>query len=114
MSFIGNEEVDKIVSVLLDKHGEDLVVINLAAKSFLADFFVIATANSDVHKDTLVDYTKETLDDMGISYKTEGESSSNWVLIDAGFVVVHIFSKEGRDFYRLENLWSDSPIHHIS
>ncbi|AER66732.1 iojap-like protein [Thermovirga lienii DSM 17291] len=114
MSITENSEVSRIVSTLIDKQGEDLVVIDLSSKSYLADFFVLATANSDVHKDTLVEYTKDLLEEMGMTYRVEGESTSNWVLIDAGIIVVHIFSRQGRDFYRLENLWSSCPIHHFS
>jgi len=114
MSFTPNREVEAVVNVLLDKQGEDLVIIDLSEKSYLADFFVLATANSDVHKDTLVEYTKDLLEEMGMPYRVEGESSSNWVLIDAGIIVIHIFSRKGRDFYRLENLWAGCPLHNVS
>jgi ribosome-associated protein len=103
------KEYGPIIEALLAKHGLEIDFIDLRGISGFADAFIIATARSDINARTLRDAAADALDSMGLSYKTEGESSSKWSLIDAGHVVVHIFSREGREFYRLERLWGDAP-----
>ena len=63
----------------------------------------------EINATTLREAAEDAMDAMGLAYKTEGETSSKWSLIDAGDVVVHIFSRNGRDFYKLERLWDDAP-----
>ncbi|MDR3255829.1 MAG: ribosome silencing factor [Synergistaceae bacterium] len=103
------DEYFPIIEALQAKHGLDIDFIDLRGISGFADAFIIATARSDINARTLRDAAEDALDSMGLSYKVEGESSSKWGLIDAGHVVVHIFSREGREFYRLERLWGDAP-----
>ena len=77
--------------------------------SSIADYFVIATGDGHVHIKALADKVRETLSKLNkkISH-TEGFESKNWILLDYYSVVVHIFSKEARDYYGLENLWGDA------
>ena len=103
------EEYLPIVEVLQAKHAIDIDFIDLRDISGFADAFIIATARSEINARTLRDSAEEALDSMGLSYKVEGEASSRWALIDAGHVVIHIFSREGREFYNLERLWGDAP-----
>lgn len=103
------DEYRPIVDALLAKHAKDVELIDLELVSGFADAFIIATSRSDVNARALRDAVEDALDEMGLAYKIEGENSDRWSLIDAGDVLIHIFSREGREFYKLERLWGDAP-----
>jgi ribosome-associated protein len=103
------EEYLPIIEALRDKHALDVDFIDLRNISGFADAFIIATARSEINARTLRDAAEDSLESMGLSSKIEGEASSRWLLIDAGNVVIHIFSRAGREFYNLERLWGDAP-----
>ena len=107
---IQTEEYMPIIEALQAKHGQDIDLIDLSEISGFADAFVVATARSEINARTLREAAEEALDSMGLAYKVEGEMSSRWSLIDAGHIIVHIFSRNGREFYNLERLWGDAPI----
>jgi ribosome-associated protein len=104
-----SKEYMPIVKALQDKHALDIILIDLRQVSGFADAFIVATARSEINASALMDAATEALDGMKISYKVEGAESSRWKLIDAGAVLIHIFSKSGREFYDLERLWGDAP-----
>lgn len=104
------EEYMPIIEALQSKHGLDIDLIDLSGISGFADVFIIATARSEINARTLREAAEDALDSMGLAYKIEGETSSRWCLIDAGYIVVHVFSRSGREFYNLERLWGDAPI----
>jgi len=105
----------------LDKQAEDVVVIDLRQLSSVADFFVICTAGSARQTDAILQHVEAALAELRSSVlHTEGANrpvgpprSSNqetqWVLLDCGDLVVHIFDRTTREFYRLEDLWADAP-----
>jgi len=100
-----------IVEILDDKQAEDILMLDIADLAPFADYFIIATATSDRQSKTLVETVVDTLRDQRIKpLFIEGESRSGWQLIDYGEVIVHIFSPELRDFYRLEELWSQAKV----
>ncbi|NLH95589.1 MAG: ribosome silencing factor [Synergistaceae bacterium] len=103
-----SKEVQTIVKSLSDKHAEKITVMNLGESTTLADTFILATANSDVHMNTLMETTLDTLEELGLPSRLEGASSPRWRLIDAGNLVIHIFSRQGRDFYGIERIWGDA------
>lgn len=103
-------EYEDICSALSDKRAQDIVVLDLGDAGTLADVFILATGNSEVHMKTLMETAEEALKRRGMAVQVEGEHSSNWRLIDAGDVAVHIFSRKGREFYRLEKLWPDAEM----
>jgi ribosome-associated protein len=103
-----SKETLAIIKSLSDKHAEKIVALNLGEATTLADTFVLATANSDVHMNTLMEAAKDTLEDLNLPVRVEGTSSARWRLIDAGNLVVHIFSRQGRDFYGIERIWGDA------
>jgi ribosome-associated protein len=103
------EEFMPIIETLVSKHGLDIDFIDLRGISGFADAFIITTSRSEVNAQALGDAVLDVLDKMGIAYKSEGGSGAKWRLIDAGHVVIHIFSREGREFYKLERLWGDAP-----
>ena len=104
----------------LDKQAEDVVILDLRPVSTIADFFLICTADNARQLDALKDHIEATLLKLGRRVQhTEGSRSptapgpaapeSRWVLIDCGDVVVHLFDRPARQFYRLEDLWADAP-----
>ena len=103
----------------LDKQAEDVVILDLRPVSTIADFFLVCTADNVRQLDALKDHIEAALLKLGRRVQhTEGSSASTpgaaapesrWVLIDCGDVVVHLFDRSAREFYRLEELWADAP-----
>ena len=92
------------------KKASDIVVFEVTAVTSIADYFVIATADSKRQIKTCADYIEETLSLKGIrSHHLEGITNLEWVLMDYGDIIVHIFDKDSRLYYGLERLWGDTP-----
>jgi ribosome silencing factor RsfS/YbeB/iojap len=90
-----------------DDKAEDVVVIDLKGKSAFADYMVIATGRSNRQVVAIADHLAERLKQTGRGYTpVEGKQGGDWVLVDAGDVVVHIFRPEPRAFYALEKMWA--------
>ncbi len=93
-----------------DDKAEEVVVIPLAGKSDMADFMVVATGNSQRHLGTLAQHLRDRIKSTSFrDVRVEGEGLSDWVLVDLGDVIVHLFRAETRAFYALEKLWMDAP-----
>ena len=106
------EQAKKMVNTayqaLDEKKGEDIKIINLEGISVLADYFIIANGTNSSQVQALVDNVEEELHKAGYSLKQrEGYSNGNWVLLDFGDIIVHIFDRENRLFYDLERIWRD-------
>ncbi|WP_373506085.1 ribosome silencing factor [Aestuariivirga sp.] len=100
--------LDMILAQLDDAKAEQVVTIALDDKSAIADTMVVATGRSNRHVGAIADHLVEKLKAAGRrDLKIEGMPQCDWVLVDAGDVVVHIFRPEVRSFYNLEKLWSD-------
>jgi ribosome-associated protein len=101
---------DLILNQLEDDKAQDVVVIDLEGKSPVTDTMIIASGRSHRHVSALADHVLRALKDAGAGrVKVEGLQAGDWVLIDAGDVVVHLFRPEVREFYNLEKLWSVRP-----
>jgi len=98
--------VKEIAEVLDQKQGEEIVVLDVSKVSNLSDYFLVATANSDPHMEALRDSVLEILERQSVQiiYYDKGRGY-DWLVIDGGYFIVHIFSKKGREFYSLEDLW---------
>jgi ribosome-associated protein len=95
------------VSSLEDDKAEDITVIDLAGKTSISDFMIIASGRSHRHVAAIADHLVERLKKRGLMpLSVEGLAQSDWVLVDAGDVIVHLFRPEVRDFYNLEKMWS--------
>jgi ribosome-associated protein len=95
-----------VLTSLEDSKGEDIAPIDLTGKSALADFMIIATGRSQRHVTAMADRLLEELRTAGGQHiRVEGLQGGDWVLIDAGDVIVHIFRPEVRAFYNLEKMW---------
>lgn len=95
---------EAVVNALEDKKAIDPQYIDFKGLSSIADGFVIATGNSDIHMQTLLRAADEVLIAEGCQTKVEGENSTQWILIDAGDILVHIFSAKSREYYSLERI----------
>lgn len=101
-----NFALDTVLASLEDSKAEDIVPIDIQSKSSLADFMVIASGRSHRHVAAVADRLLKALKDAGLgTARVEGLSGADWVLIDAGDVIVHIFRPEVREFYNLEKMW---------
>ena len=106
-----SEIARRIVELLSDRQAEDIVLLDIHEIASFADYFVIATALNQRHVGALIDAMEKDLANEGIkALHREGESSSGWVLVDYGGVIVHIFSPEDRAFYDLEGLWGVAGV----
>ncbi len=106
------EAIQSVILAKLDEDkAEDVVVIDLQGKSPLADAIVVASGRSARHVSALADHLQRALKDAGFGRaQVEGLPQADWVLIDAGDVIVHLFRPEVRNFYQIEKIWSvDSP-----
>ena len=97
------------VRVLDDKKAQDIKILRTTELTVLADYFVICTGSSTTHVKTLIEETDHALTEAGEPpLRREGYRGDNWILLDFGCVIVHIFLKETRSFYDLERLWGDA------
>ncbi len=96
----------RILKLLDESKAEDVVTIPLQGKSEMADNMVIASGRSSRQVSALAEQLYRLIkDETGIICRTEGKQSGDWVLLDCGDAVVHIFRPEVRDFYQLEKMW---------
>ena len=95
-----------ILASLEDSKAENIVPIDIQGKSSLADHMVIASGRSHRHVAAVAEHLLSALKDAGLgNARVEGLSGADWVLIDAGDVIVHVFRPEVREFYNLEKMW---------
>jgi ribosome-associated protein len=102
--------LDLILNTLQNDKAEDIVTLDLADKSSIADHMVVASGRSTRQvvalAENIIDQLKQV---MSVQSRMEGKESGDWVLLDAGDVIVHIFRPEVRDFYQLEKMWQEVP-----
>ncbi len=105
------EVARKIVDILENKKGEDIVLIDIHELADFTDYFLICTGTSDRMLQSLAD---EVVEQMKIQYdvrgRIEGQPQDGWVLIDFSDVILHLFSPDRRSYYRLEDLWGRGKI----
>lgn len=96
------------IQALEDKKADDIKVIDISDVSTIADYFIIASGKNRSQIQAMCDNVDETLGRAGVSIKqTEGYKNANWILMDYGDIIVHIFDTENRLFYDLERIWRD-------
>ncbi|MGI5958256.1 MAG: ribosome silencing factor [Massiliimalia sp.] len=102
------EVVKQVVKTLDDKKAENIDVLRIGDLTIMADYFVIASTTNSTHVKSLVDEVEYQLKEQGVApLRIEGYQYANWVILDYGDVVVHIFHEETRNYYNLDRLWSD-------
>lgn len=106
----GGSLVRLINGCLEDAKAEDITAIDLHGKTSIADAMVIATGRSNVHVNAIADRVLRALKSAQVQVRIEGLAAGDWVLIDAGDIILHIFRSEVRQFYNLEKMWgADRP-----
>lgn len=100
----------KIAAIADEKKGKDILLLNMEGLSFMTDYFVIISAGNTTLVKAIADEIKDKLAQMGVhcTHK-EGYSEGDWILLDFGDAVAHVFLDKERDFYNLEQLWADAP-----
>jgi len=99
----------RLVDTLSDRQAEDITQIDISKVSTFADYFVIATAGNVRQMNALIDTLDREMKQAGVEMGSqEGDPESGWILLDFEDVIVHLFSREQREFYDLEGLWSRS------
>lgn len=103
------EMLSLILQELDDDKAEEIVTIDLAGKSDIADAMVVASGRSQRHVSAMADKVLRRLKAAGFTNaRSEGQPTCDWVLIDAGDIIVHLFRPEVRAFYNLERVWSEA------
>jgi len=105
-----NTEILKSIYKSLDEHkGNNVKILDISGISIMADYFVIASAGNQNHVHALCDYLEEDMRKIGVHYDhVEGYDAANWVLMDYGDIIVHVFDDTSREFYDLEHIWHDA------
>ncbi len=103
------KEMVKAAFMALDeKKAENIVILNIGEVSVIADYFIIANGNNPSQITAMIDEVQKKLAELGYTpVGIEGIRNTSWVLMDYGDLIVHVFSKEDREFYDLERIWAD-------
>ena len=102
-----SEFKDFVTQSLDDDKALDIKIIDLTNQSAIADYLVIASGTSSAHVKGMADKLKDRLNGRGLkNIKTEGATTGDWVVLDAGDIVVHLFRPEVREFYNIEKMWN--------
>ncbi|MEN5362180.1 MULTISPECIES: ribosome silencing factor [Brevundimonas] len=105
---------EAILSRLDEDKAQDMVLIDLKGKSAMADTMIVASGRSHRHVGAIADHLLRTLKENGLGKaKVEGLPHCDWVLIDAGDVIVHLFRPEVRTFYNIEKIWAVDSAHRM-
>lgn len=110
---VAAEQVARTAAAAADaKKADDVAVLDLTSLSDVCDYFVIATGQNSRLADAVADEVEEKVADAcgEHPFSIEGRDEGSWILMDYGSVIVHVFSPEARDYYRLERLWGDAPV----
>ncbi len=103
--------VKKIVEALEDKKAEDITVLDIGEVSSIADYFIIANGNNANQLTAMEDAVDEAMYTNGVHQKqVEETGNSTWILMDYQDIIVHLFSKEDRQFYDLDRIWRDGKV----
>lgn len=107
--------VEVVTEALQSKKGKDITIMDVSELTTLADFFIVCHGTSDVQVKALADAVEEDVKKKTgeKTWKKEGLHSRTWVILDFVNIVVHVMSKEKRDYYGIERMWNDAKITHI-
>lgn len=98
--------IEIVLASLEDSKAEDIVSIDIRRKSSLGDYMVVASGRSNRHVSAVAEHLLQALKDAGLGQaRVEGMPAADWVLVDAGDVIVHVFRPEIREFYNIEKMW---------
>ena len=106
--------IDVVRDAALDKKGEDFLVLDVSGRTILADAFAIVSGRSKIQTRAIADGIVEAAAREGLrATRSEGYADGTWILLDLGSVIVHVFTPETREYYRLEQLWGEAPVQEL-
>ncbi len=111
----GEQEIRRLCGILYDKKAENIVAIHVGDRTIIADWFLIASGRNVPHVKALCDEIEDRAAEAGLEVKRkEGYEQGRWIVLDFGFVLVHLFHPEERAYYNMERLWEEdgSTIHY--
>jgi ribosome-associated protein len=104
------EKAREIARILDNKRGRDIKILHVEDKTEIADYFVLCTANSNTHIKSLIGEVEYRMGLRGVEeHRVEGRDNGTWVIADYYHVILHVFSREAREFYNLDRLYGDLP-----
>lgn len=102
------EQAEALKKLLDDKKAEDTVLLHVADRTIIADYFVITSGRSSTHVKALADEVEDSLKDLGLELRRiEGYNEGRWIVMDFASILLHIFCPDERKYYNMERLWSD-------
>ncbi len=108
------EQVMKLLKILDEKKAFDIIAIDVADKTIVADWFVICSGSSVIQVKAICDEVLEKYPETGLSLRRrEGYTEGRWIVLDFGHVLLHIFYPEEREYYNIERLWTDGAAEFI-
>lgn len=107
--------VEMIVEGLKKKKAQDIVILDVSELTTLTDYFVICSGNSDTQIKAIADSVEDELLELAgeKAWKKEGLQARSWIILDFINTVVHVMSREKREFYDIERMWNDAKVTHI-
>ena len=108
----GLELANIVVDTLIDKKGSNILLLDIREQAVFSDYFILCNGDNDRQIHALTEAVIEVAElQAGIRPRgSEGEAESGWVLVDFGTIIVHLFSRERRNYYNLEDLWSEAHV----
>ncbi|MFI3140939.1 MAG: ribosome silencing factor [Clostridia bacterium] len=108
------QRIELMVKTLDGKKGLDIQVFKIDELSIVADYFVLVNGTSSTHVKTLADEVEYELEKAGVKTDHIQGRATGWIVLDYDSIIVHVFDKQNRDFYKLERLWTDATSVDIS
>ena len=108
----GLELANMLVDTLIDKKGSNILLLDIREQAVFSDYFILCNGDNDRQIRALTDAVIDTAREKA-GYRprgSEGEAESGWVLVDFGSIIIHLFSRDRRDYYNLEELWSEAHV----
>lgn len=101
-----------LVDTLIDKKGSNILLLDIREQAVFSDYFILCNGDNERQLRALTEAVKEAAaKNANIRPRgSEGEAEGGWVLVDMGSIIVHLFSRDRRDYYNLEELWSESHV----
>ena len=102
------EQAEALKTLLEDKKAEDAVLLHVADRTIIADYFIICSGRSSTHVKALCDEVEDSMKDLGLELlRIEGYNEGRWIVMDFASILLHIFCPDERQYYNMERLWSD-------
>ncbi|MCR5610930.1 MAG: ribosome silencing factor [Clostridiales bacterium] len=102
------QKVEKLISLLEGKKATDIIAIDVADKTIIADWFVICSGSSVIQTKAICDEVLDKYREVGLNLRREeGYREGRWIVLDFGYILLHIFYPEEREYYNIERLWTD-------